>query len=109
MSEFMLWSGFHSIFGRVLIRRFYPPKDVEFLCASFDLDQKFARGCPPTQTPTQKLKSGFLRFSSQEIGSSLLSLEVIFEALQSELPRFNLHALSLKIPKIPEFNLVMIK
>ena len=30
---------------------------------------------------------------------------MIFEALQSELFRFNLHALSLKIPKIPEFNL----
>ena len=95
MSEFMLWSGFHSIFGRVLIRRFYPPKDVEFLCASFDLDQKFARGCPPTQTPTQKLKSGFLGFSSQEINSCLVSLLMIFEALKSEIFRF-------KNPKNPE-------
>ena len=42
-------------------------------------------GCPPTQTPTQKLKSGFLRLSSQEIGSSLVSLKMIFEALKSEI------------------------
>ena len=54
--------------------------DAEFMCASFDLGQKFARGCPPTQTPTQKLKSGFLKFISQEIGPSLVSMLMIFEA-----------------------------
>ena len=43
------------------------PKDVEFLRASFDLGHKFARGCPPTQTPTQKLKSVFSMFTSKEI------------------------------------------
>ena len=37
--------------------------------------------CPPTQTPTQKLKSVFSMFASQEIASSLVSLEKIFEAL----------------------------
>ena len=52
---------------------------------------------PPTQTPTQKLKSGFLRFSSQEIGSSLPSLEMIFEALHSDLFKFKFHILSSKI------------
>ena len=46
--------------------------DVDFFCASFDVCEKFARRCPATQTPTQKLESGFLRFSSQEIGSSLV-------------------------------------
>ena len=83
------------------------PKDVEFFCASFDVCHKFARGCPPTRTPTQKLKSGFLRFSSQEIGSSLISLWMIFEALQSELFRFKFHSLGSKILKFPEFNLTM--
>ena len=39
---------------------------------------------PPTQTPTQMLKSGFSMFSSQEIGSSFLSSQMIFEALYSD-------------------------
>ena len=51
----------------------------------------------PTQTPTKKLKSGFSIFSSQEIGSSLVSFQMIFEALQSEL----FHSLSSKNLKIP--------
>ena len=38
----------------------------------------------PTQTPTQKLKKGFVIFNFQEIGSSLISFEMIFEALESE-------------------------
>ena len=58
-------------------------KDVEFYCASFELCQKFARGCPPTQTPTQKFKNRFSnpkklirvwhtdRFGSQWIPASL--------------------------------------
>ena len=33
------------------------------------------------QTPTQKIKSGFSMFSSQGIGSSLLSLEMILKKL----------------------------
>ena len=37
----------------------------------------------PTQTPTQNLKSRFSMFTSQEIGSRLVSLEMIFEAQQS--------------------------
>ena len=44
-------------------------------------------------------------FVSQEIGSSLVSFQMIFEALQSELFRFNFHSLSSKILKIPEFAL----
>ena len=46
-------------------------------------------------------------FGSQEIGSGLVSLEMIFEALQSELLRFIFSLLSSKIPKIPGFNLIM--
>ena len=84
-------------------------KDAEFLCASFDTCQKFAASCPLTQTPTQIKKHEFLRFSSQEMGSSLVSLVMIFKALQSELFRFKFCTLTLKILKIPEFNLVMAK
>ena len=61
----------------------------------------------PTQTPTQNSKIWFPAFSSQEIGSRLVSLEMIFEALQSKLFRLNFQSLSSKILKIPEFNLAM--
>ena len=43
------------------------------------------------QTPTQMFKIGFSGFSSQEIGPSLVSFQMIFEALQSELSRFKFH------------------
>ena len=79
-------------------------KDVEFSGASFDICEKFAAWCPLTQTPTQKFKIKFSIFSSHEIGSSLVLLEIIFEALQSELVRFNFHLLRSKLQKIPEFN-----
>ena len=65
------------------------------------------RSGPPTQTPTQKLESKFSMFSCQDIDSSLVSSEMIFEALQSELFRFKLHTLSSNILKIPGFNLGM--
>ena len=48
------------------------------------LDEKFAQECPPTQTLTQKFKSIFSSFSSQEVDSSLVSLVMLFYALQSE-------------------------
>ena len=60
----------------------------------------------PTKTTTQKLKSGFSMFSSQEIYSSLLSFEMILE-VQTELFRLKLHSLSskLKIPGMqPKYN-----
>ena len=81
---------------------------MEFYCASFGRCEKFAPGCLPTQTPTQKLKSWLLGFSFQEIGSSLISLEMILEALQSELFRFKFHILSSKILKLPEINVSML-
>ena len=62
-------------------------KDVEFSCTSFDPCEKFVGRFPPTQTPTQKFKIEFSMSSSQEIGSGLVSFEMIFEALQSELFR----------------------
>ena len=68
-------------------------KDGKFSSASFGLFEKFDRGFPPTQTPTQKLKSGIPMFSPQEIGSSSVSLEMIFQALQSGLFRFKFHFL----------------
>ena len=46
-------------------------------------------------------------FISQEIGLGLVSLEMIFEALQSEPFRLNFHSLSSKIPKIPDLSLVL--
>ena len=55
-------------------------------------------------TPTQMLKSWFSVFSSQEIGSRLISFEMNFKSLQLELIRFLFHSLSLKILKILEFN-----
>ena len=44
---------------------------------------------------------------SQEIGSSLVPFEMIFEALESELFKCKFHSLSSKILKFPEFNLVI--
>ena len=44
-------------------------------------------------------------FSSHEIGSSLVSLEIIFEALRSELFRFKFHLQGSEILKFSEFNL----
>ena len=60
-------------------------EDVEFYYASFDLCEKFDGGGQPIQTPTQMLKSVFSMFGFQEIGSSWVSFQIIFAALQSEL------------------------
>ena len=68
---------------------------------------KFARGCSPTQTPTQKLKSGFPVFSSQKIGSSSLSFSMIFKALKSKILRIKFYSPCSKILKIPEFTLII--
>ena len=57
------------------------------------------------QTPTQMLKIGFSLCSSQEIGSSLVSSRMIFQALRSDLFSFKFHSLRSKILKFPEFNL----
>ena len=39
------------------------------------------------------------------MGPGLVSLEMLFEALQSELVKSKFHALSVKVLKIPEFSL----
>ena len=57
-------------------------KHVEFSLASL---MEVCPGCLPTKTPTQKLLDEFYIFSSHEIGLNLVSLNMIFEALQSEL------------------------
>ena len=69
--------------------------------------KKFVASFPVTQTPTQMLKSGFSVLSSQEIGSRLISFQMIFESLPPELFRFQYHLLCSKILKIPEFNLII--
>ena len=45
-----------------------------------DLYEKFTRWCPPTQTPTQKLKNGFSMLISQEIRSSLIPFKWFFSS-----------------------------
>jgi len=65
----------------------------------FGLCEKFVGGCPPSQTPTQTVKRRFPAFCSQEIGSSLVSFQMIFEALQSQPVRFNFHLLRSKLQK----------
>ena len=49
-------------------------------------------------------KVRFFMFGSNEIGSGLVSFEMIFEALESELYSLDFHSLC---SKIPEFNLRM--
>ena len=71
-----------------------------FFYASFNLFEKFTRWCSPTQTPTQKSKIEFSMFSTQEIGPSLVSFQMIFEAPQSEQLRFKFYSLWSKILKI---------
>ena len=45
--------------------------------------------------------------NSQEIDSSLVLLQMIFEALQPEIFRFKFLSLGLKVLKFPEFNLIV--
>ena len=77
---FNFWPVFHS---KLYSPHRYPGRNryqkMWNLCIFWYLCEKFARGCSPTQTPTQKFEHGFLRFRSQEIGSSLVSLKRIFE------------------------------
>ena len=87
----------HGLIAPSLPRTTLVSKYRKFSCASFDLREKFVGGYPPTQTPTQKFKSGLSMYDSQEISSGLISLRMIFEALQSELFRLNFYSLSSKI------------
>ena len=80
-------------------------KDAQFNSASFDFDKKFARGCPPTQTPTQMFQNQFLISDSHGIMDILVSIEMIFQALQTRLSRLMIKSVKSKIPKFPEFSL----
>ena len=106
--HFLVGFSFKTIFPQPPPRTILVSKDVDFFRASFDICEKFVPSCPLTQTPTQKLKSGFSTSNSQGIASSLVSFQMIFEALQSELFRLKFPRLSSKILKIPEFNLKII-
>ena len=70
----LLWASSISIF--------FTTSSIIFF--SFQRFQGKLVECSPTQTPTQKLKNRFSTFSSQEISSKLVSLKMIFEALQSQ-------------------------
>ena len=73
-------------------------KDLEFSCVFFDLCKELVGECLPTRRPTQKLIIP---------GSTVISFQMIFEALQFEHFGFNFHSLSSKILKIPEFNVII--
>ena len=64
----------------------------------------YKKNCPPTQTATQKLQREISLLDSQEIGSSLVSFQMIFVALQFEPSRFKFPFLISKIKKISELN-----
>ena len=69
------------------------------------MNKKFAPDCPPTQTPTQKFENGFSVSVSHGIMDILVSLETIFQALQTELSGLMIKSVKSKIPKFPEFSL----
>ena len=106
--------NFSAVFN-IIFRTFFRVQSWEFhrhqkfwiFQAHFMIHMKSLSGCPPTQTPTQIRESGISMFSSQEIGSSLISLKMIFEALQSELFRFKFHLIWSKILKFLGFNLLI--
>ena len=49
----------------------YIQSDVEFYGESFDMSKKFFAACPPTETPTRKLKNEFSGRNSQGIDPNL--------------------------------------
>ena len=49
----------------------YIQSDVEFYGESFDMREKFVAACPPTETPTRKLKNEFSGRNSQGIDPNL--------------------------------------
>ena len=67
-THFDAYTGISIAIGSVLIFLFIL---VSIILVKFLL---LLHSIPPTHTPTQKLKNRFLRFSSQKIGSGLLSL-----------------------------------
>jgi len=77
------------------------------LSLRFKAIHRLNSGLKPSQTPTQKFKNRFFIITSLEIGSSLVSFQMIFQALQSEIFSFKIQLLSSKTLKIPESNLAI--
>ena len=80
-------------------------KDVKFYCASFDISKKFVASCPPTETPTRKLKNEFSGRNSQGIYPNLEYFLMILKAIQTLLLKIKIHPLVKKTPKSSEFSL----
>ena len=96
-----------TIFASSPTRTILISNGVESACTSFDTCEKYVRECLPTPNAHAKVKTRIFPIS-QEIGSTLVSFQMIFETLPSELFRFDFHSLSSKILKIWEFNLLII-
>ena len=79
-------------------------KRVEFSFASSNLCEKFVGDGRLPKRPRKSQNLGFL-LSSQGISSSLILLQMILEALQSEIFGFKFDSLSSKILKFPGMNL----
>ena len=84
-------------------------KYVEFYCASFDISEKFVESCPPTETPTRKLKNEISGRNSQGIFPNLEYFGMILIALQTLLFKIKIHPSVKKTPKSSEFNLFISK
>ena len=91
--RFLVSFSFETIFPLSPSATTLVSKDVKFPGASFGLYEKFARGCPPIQTPTQKLKIGFSMISSKGNDSDLVLIQTIWKALQSELYRIKFYSM----------------
>ena len=69
----------------------YIQSDVEFYGEYFDMSEKFVAACPPTETPTQKLKSKFSGRNSQGIDPNLEYFWMISKALRIQLFNIKIH------------------
>jgi len=75
----------------------------DWIAQLLNFEKKFARGCPLTQTPTQMFQNQFLISDSHGIMDILVSIEMIFQALQTSAQAIQIdHQLSeVENPKIP--------
>ena len=67
--------------------------DEQFLSASFDVCDNFARGCPPTHLPTQIFWKWFPTWKSHGMMVILVSFWWALKALQTQICRFKIHSL----------------
>ena len=73
----------------------------------FYLYENIFRGMSTYPYANINAKKWISMFSAEKIVPRLVSFQMIFEALQSELFRFKFHYQGLKIQKNPEFNLLI--